>query len=216
MNSKKEYTEKHTIISFLKEIHNKKFISFPFKLIHRDKPDLLIEFQSKKIGVEITQSIPEQLARAWALLKELFPKGGTLEPEFFGWNAPNRTNDEIIKILLKSNKRLVGEGSYGKSVEAKWVNGIMGCLTAKTEKLNNVGFDKYQKNWLVIYDKQSKIFLDKEYVKAKMTSYLIEYFNSNSKVKFDNVFIYSGNFFYIIENSKSTLISIIKNNSTRI
>lgn len=192
---KTEHTESYSIVSFLKNFIDSQLFHFPIRVIHRDKPDFYIEIPNKKIGVEFTESIPQQLAYATALLEEHFPNG-QLEPEFFGWDAPERSKDEILEILAKSKERLIGEGSFGDSVEEQWLLGIYGCILNKTKKLNNSNFTKFEQNWLLIYDNQLKAFLNKDYVSNKIKSILDEYWTDSKEIKFSRIFIESGDYFF--------------------
>lgn len=206
---KTEHTERYSIISFLLKTKNEVFTDFPAKLIHYDKPDFRILTKKISIGIEVTESIPEQLARANYLLDHHFPNGGLLEPVFFGWDAPERTNDEIIEILKKSNERLIGQPSYGNSIEVKWMRGIYDCIKNKTQKLNKDDFEKYSKNWLLIYDNQTRIFLDSNYLLVEFPSVLNEYFNDTINIIFDKIIIETGNDFYFIDSESNPLIKIL-------
>jgi hypothetical protein len=196
---KSEHTERYSIVSFLKNFINEDLFNFPFTLTHRDKPDFSIESYNEKIGIEFTESVPEQLARASSLLEKHFSGYAKLEPEFFGWDAPDRTNDEILEILSKSQKQLIGQGFNGNSVEEKWIEGIVGCLINKTTKLTRPDFEKFDKNWLLIYDNQTRIFLDREYVQMKLKPILKEYWEKDKELKFDKIFFESGKYFYQLD-----------------
>lgn len=124
-----------------------------------------------------------------------------MEPDFFGWNAPKRNNSEILQILSKSQKKLIGQGYTGNQIEEEWSKGIVDCILNKTVKLNKNGFKKFDNNWLLIYDNQTKAFLDKEYVSNKINLLLSEYWKENQEIKFQKIFIESGNYFYIIQSS---------------
>lgn len=196
---KSEHTERYSIVSLLQNFINDDLFGFPLKLIHQDKPDFFIEFSNKSIGIEFTESIPEQLARARSLLEKHFEGYAKLEPEFFGWDAPERNNDKILEILTKSQERLIGKGSSGKSVEEKWIEGITGCIINKTKKLNNANFEIFDKNWLLIYDNQTRPFLDKEYISTKIKHIFVDYWKDDNELKFDKIFIESGKYFYQLE-----------------
>lgn len=206
---KTEHTEKYSIVSFLKEFQNKNILTFPFTLIHRDKPDFSIKTSVNTLGIEFTESIPEQLARAQFLLEKHFVGFAGLEPEFFGRNAPERTDSEILEILRKSQKRLVGKGYVGKSVEERWVLGIQGCITNKTMKLNNPDFDEFNYNYLLIYDNQTKPMLDKNYVSLKLFPFLKKYWDEKNKLSFDKIFIDSINSFLVIKKGITPIINIV-------
>ena len=146
------------------------------------------------------------------LLELHFPDGGLLEPQFFGWDAPDRTNDEILEILKKSNEKLFGPGFSGKSIEEEWMHGIYGCINNKTRKLNKDSFGKYSKNWLLIYDNQTRAFFDNDYLIDKFPIILNNYFDSPCRYIFDKITIESGSYFYIINSNKKPLIKIINRN----
>jgi hypothetical protein len=197
---KTEHTERYSLVSFLQNFIDDKYFNFPLKIIHRDKPDFLIESFINNTGIEFTESIPEQLARAQAILEEHFPNGH-LEPSFFKWDTPERTKSEILEILKKSQERLIGQGYTGHQIEEEWSKGIVECIINKTVKLNKNGFDTFDKNWLLIYDNQTRAFLDKEYVSNKINLLLSDYWKDNQDIKFEKIFIESGNYFYIIDSS---------------
>jgi len=209
---KTEHTEKYSLKSFFLQTKNELFNEFPLKLIHSDKPDIRVFTKSKSIGLEITESIPEQLARAIALLEENFPEGGKLEPEFFGWDAPERNNAEILEILEKSNEKLIGNGYYGNSIEEEWVQGILGCIKNKTTKLNKDGFEKLKENWLIIYDNQSRSFLNKELVSDKLTMQIDKYYQNTDVYFFTKIIVESGKYFFFIDNQSVSLIKIVAKN----
>lgn len=208
---KTEHTERYSIVNFLSQSKNDLFNDFPIKLIHSDKPDFRILSESISIGIEVTELIPEQLARAASLLEIHFSNDGELESEFFGWDAPQRTNDEILEILNKSNERLIGT-SYGKIVEERWMQGIYGCINNKIRKLNNDNFEKLTENWLLIYDNQIRVSLDKEYLINKFPLIMNNYLNNVTNYVFDRIIVESGNYFYFINFKKDTFIEVAPKN----
>ncbi len=211
---KTKHTEMYSIVILLLQFKDDIFVDFPIELVYADRPDYRISSDSKSIGIEITESIPEQLARASSLLDKYFPDGSLLEPEFFGWNAPKRTNDEIIEIIKKSNLCLIGDGFSGESIEVNWMQGIYGCIKNKTQKLNNKGFHKFDNNWLLIYDNQTKIFLDKKYILNHFPNILCNYFVEADNYLFDKIIIESGEYFYFIDSKKKPIVKIFsKDNS---
>lgn len=206
---KTTHTEKYSIVSFLKEFYDCDNFLFPFTLLHQDKPDFLITSDLNKIGIEFTESIPEQLAKAEYLREKHFEGYSVIEPEFFGWDAPDRTEAEILEILNKSQIRLIGQGFCGKSIEERWMLGIKGCISNKTVKLNKEGFNKYKYNWLLIYDNQTRAFLDKEYVTSNLNPFLTNYWGSKPHYKYDKIFIDSGSVFYVFNASENQVSKII-------
>jgi hypothetical protein len=202
---KTEHTEHYSLVSFLEAFHLENLFTFPFQVIFRDRPDVLITSSVGNIGIEITESIPEQLANAQFLLEKNFKGYAVLEPEFFGWDAPDRTDAEIMEILQASQVHLIGQGMSGNSVEERWITGIEGCITKKTAKLLKPEFDKFDINWLLIYDNQSKPMLNKKYVSDSLHPFLGSYWNGINTT-FDKIFIDSGKHFFMLSRGDAPLV----------
>lgn len=207
---RKKQIEISATVNFLNQSKDEIFTEFPAKLVHSDKPDFRIFSKNNAIGIEVTEAIPEQLARAKVLLEKHFSEDTILEPEFFEQDEPKIKNDEIIKIHKRSNKELFGPPSYGKSIEKRWLQGINNSVIKKTKKLNHVEFDKFQMNWLLIYDDQTKANLDKEYVLAKLSVDFNDYFNDKENYIYDRIIIVSGEYFYFIEPKNVYIKNITK------
>ena len=186
------HTEYFTLKYILSELKSEIFSEFPVILKHGDRPDFSIIYKNHTIGIEVTESIPEQLARASALLEGLKPECSILEPDYFGWDAPERTNNETIEIIKKSNIKLTGKGFVGKSIEINWVKGITSCINNKMRKLNKPEFDKLDQNWLLVYDNQVKIFFDYEYVGELLYKELNINYKKVTDYFFDQILIVAG------------------------
>lgn len=77
------HTELYTFRNFLYQIRQNSVMSFPIELYYQDKPDFMIESGELCIGIEITESIPEQLARAQSLLEKKYPGVGVFGTRLF-------------------------------------------------------------------------------------------------------------------------------------
>lgn len=201
----KKQIEISIIVKLLKQSEDEIFTNFPTKFIHHDKPDFRILSTNDSIGIEVTKAIPEKLERAKVLLENHFPDDAILEPEFFERDETKMVNDDIITIHKKSNTELFGPPSYGKSIEKRWIQGIINCVDVKTKKLNNNEFAKFQMNWLLIYDDQTRSGLDKKYILNKLSVNFNNYFNEKELYIFDRIIILSGKYFYIVD-SENVLI----------
>lgn len=210
---KTEHVERYSIVNFLKTFIDFENLSLPFTLIHRDRPDFLIINSKMDIGIEFTESVPEQLKRAKFLCKKQFPNG-LWEPSIFGWDAPKRNNSEILEILRQSQEKLIGQGSTGYSIEKLWVKGILGCISNKIIKLNSKGFEEYSHNWLLIYDDQQRTAMDKNYVVEKLLKDLKEFVFIGDKIKFENIFIELPNNYFVIKLVPLIGISILSKKMT--
>lgn len=197
---KKEHVEWYTLINYFRTMSLKHKIAYPFFLIHEDKPDFILSFPTSKIGIEVTESTSEQLARARFLLMKNYPTG-RLEPEFFYHNSNPKKNDEIRRILEKSNICLHGEPSYGTKIEQNWLDKTIECINIKTSKLNSSHFRKYEENWLLIYDNYINLFDDEKFVHNQLEDFYTNNYSKTNKICFDKIVIESGCKYYILQNN---------------
>lgn len=202
---KTEHTEHYSLVSFLEAFHLENLFTFPFQVIFRDRPDVLIESPQGKVGLEITESIPEQLARAQYLVEKNFEGQKKVEAQYFGCDAPERNNEEILEILRNSQVKLTKSMS-GFSIEKNWIIGIEKCITNKTAKLSMTDFDKFDTNWLLIYDNNSDPYFDNNYVLNNLSPLLDNYWNVYNPA-FDKIFIDLGEHFFIIEKGSVQLFT---------
>ncbi|NUN70429.1 MAG: hypothetical protein HUU02_12030, partial [Bacteroidetes bacterium] len=155
----KNHAEQWSICRFLATYNEADFIAFPLRVIHTDKPDYHLSMGTITVGVEITTSTPPQYAQAIAI-RNIFYPNGVIEPELFTWDAPKRTESEIIAILKRSSESLHGMGWIGNSVERQWAAGMLKSITAKLKKLNSHGYGNMARYWLIIYDNIPQAALD--------------------------------------------------------
>ncbi|MBU1613594.1 hypothetical protein KKC87_04190 [Patescibacteria group bacterium] len=171
---KAEVSEKYSIVHFLSTYMKDGDLYFPLSVVHRDKPDFLLEMNSLQIGIEHTESTSEQYKWALQLFEEYFPEG-FFEPDFFRWGSPKRTRNEILEIISKSQKYLHGDPYFGNSVEKNWVRWMFECIELKTKKLNKVDFEKFSTNYLLIYDNlpqcTNKLELSSKWLYEKLENY---------------------------------------------
>jgi hypothetical protein len=123
--------------------------TFPVSVTHRDRPDFLIQDASTKIGVEVTEAIPEQYAAYCALAEREFP-GVLRELAHFRWGSPERTVEQMRALLRQD--QLSSAGWEGDDPEREWALFIRSAVDTKLTKLARADFMKFDQNWLSIYD----------------------------------------------------------------
>lgn len=187
---KTEHSEKWAIVRFLSTYLNENQLDFPISIVHRDKPDFLMTCNVVNYGIECTEAIPKQYAWAHALLEIYFPNGN-LEPDFFKWGTPTRSREEILDILSKSQDELHGEPWFGNSVEKEWAQGMYECITHKTQKFYNDDFEKFEKNYLLIYDNIPQAANNLTKSTNYLNRLLNKYWNNNSRTIFTKILIES-------------------------
>jgi len=122
---------------------------FPVKVKHRDRPDLLIEGQGKSIGIEITEAIPEEFA-AYSAMAERQPKGAFLDLTPFRLGAPSVSTNEMREMLSKGT--MSSGGWTENDPEKEWAQQIAETVRKKQKKLMSPEFEKFDENYLSIYD----------------------------------------------------------------
>jgi hypothetical protein len=205
---KTKHTETNTICKFLSTNYKREFFQYPFEIIHRDKPDFQIKMQKTKIGIEITESIPEQYSYIFALAEKYYPKA-SIEPTMFLRNAPKRNKEELLEILRKSQYQLNGIPIAGDKIESDWAEWIHEDITTKTIKLNSNEFDKLNINFLVIYDNLPRAANNVERQNHYLRPLIKEYWDSKNYT-FDRIFILSES--VCIEVSKNCFKVDVTNN----
>ena len=146
---KTHHTEIWSITRLLATLCECQKISFPFALSHRDKPDFLVNLEHLIIGIEVTESIPQKYAEFCALAEREFPSV-PFDNGHFRWDMEVLTKNEMRAIL--TNPKNMSPPLSGDLAELEWAVFIKESVDGKLVKLANVGFDKFDQNWLTIYD----------------------------------------------------------------
>jgi hypothetical protein len=160
---------------------------YPLKIRHQDRPDFLLNSGDKKIGIEVTEAVSEELAATDAMAETMGIEH-TLFMSHFKRGTPKRTAKER-KGLLKNQPLDEGWGDSGLSKE--WVLSIIDCVKAKTANLKKLGFNLYDLNYLLIYDNLFLAFADIRELANSLSSELRSYWRC--KDRYDEIFIESGN-----------------------
>ena len=199
---KKEHVEIGSITRLLATLPNYQKVSFPFSLIHRNRPDFLINSEHSTIGIEVTESIPEKYAEFCALAEVEFPDV-VFDIGHFRWDMEYLSKSEMRDILF--TPRSNPPPWSGDSAEREWALFIKKSIDAKLVKLANEGFDKFNQNWLSIFDNLPKPKINLE----KAIRFLKELLKDCWKTtpSFDAIFIEHGSVIVkITANSSNYLI----------
>lgn len=184
-----QQVEKWSARSVLIALANTYHIKYPVNVITNDKPDLDLDFGIDKVGIEITEAVPEDYARALVLANNRYPDA-LVDRSLFRWGAPRKTNAELHEILKKSVNRLSGPGWHGDSVEREWGKGMADTIEAKLKKINKSDYRSFPRYWLAIYDNLRGPMLDLKLGVKYLRSSLHD---QNSQIrKFQYIFIEVG------------------------
>jgi hypothetical protein len=148
---KTHHTETYVVCRLLSTLAAGNQLRFPLSVSRRDppndRPDVVILGGDGRVGIEITEAIPERFAALCALAEREFP-GCWLPVEVFQWNQPLSTDE--MRDLLRCRMHLGGWVS--SAAEREWAVFMNGVIQSKSEKLTREDFEKYEQNWLSIYD----------------------------------------------------------------
>lgn len=165
-----EHCETWTICRLLATLVGNSRLVFPIQLIKRERPDFLLFTGDRCIGIEVTEAINEEYAKA-TTLPEADNDNFVIDPSLFKWDTPRRKLPELRRVV--SCTKLTGPGWDGNTVEREYADAIFDVLTVKTEKLRGEKFERFGENWLAVYcnitlpilrlDEASSLFMEKVY-----------------------------------------------------
>ncbi|EGS6498578.1 hypothetical protein I9F74_001886 [Vibrio parahaemolyticus] len=184
-----EHCETWTIHKALSTLHYHNVISFPISLEKSEKPDYWIEMSGKTYGVELTEIIHPDYARAQTL-PEAQKDNSVLDPSLFKWGQASRSTNELREIAAK--EKLTGAPWVGDSVEREFAQSIADTLVGKQKKLK-AHYKRADVDVLLIYHNQSSPSLDYaqglEFVKKKLASCWGQGFNVVMVIKNECLFV---------------------------
>lgn len=195
-----EHCERWSICRLMATISINQDFEFPIKLIKRERPDFCLHIGPKQIGIEVTEAIQPDYARA-RVLPEAGLDESILDPSLFKWGAPKKSLVELRSIA--SEKKLTGPGWEGDEIEVEWSEAIFDTIKKKSEKLISKGFERYRENWLSIYDNANSFALGIDTSISMITKELRKYWSNES---FDKIYIETGEL--ILEISKENVKKI--------
>ena len=143
-----QHREKLGMLRLMTNWANTDFLSYPMTLVHRDKPDFLLCYGNKDVGIEFTEAISEEFA-ATSAQAERDDVEALFYMDQFKRGTGKRTASERRQII---QSRPSGHGWANEQAEYEWAQSIMDAVNKKTAAFNKPGFKKCDKNWLLIDD----------------------------------------------------------------
>ena len=153
----KEHTERYAVAHLLSALVGKDRISYPLCLIQRERPDFLLTLCAEQIGIEHTEAVPQNEAHRTVLReKENGPDVYFISHHQRG--EPKKFAKELIEEI-EANQ--AGAGWAGDSVEREWADAMFHFIEQKVATLLKKGFERFEQDWLLIYDNWSLPALDR-------------------------------------------------------
>ena len=188
-----EHCETWSICRLLATLTRYDKLTFPIQLINRERPDFLLVAGGCHIGIELTDAVNQDYAKA-TTLPEANREGSIIDSDLFKRNSPTRDIQELRSIA--SEKKLTGPGWEGIDAEREYAEIIFDVINRKTKKFLKSGFEKFQKNWLAVYCDLGLPDLNVEdanqfFVEASINYWEKDGFNAVFVEKRENTILYS-------------------------
>ena len=140
---------------------------------------------SVKIGIEHTEAVPQNEAHKTVLREN---EGGS-EVYFISHHKPGETKKTAKHLKKEIEENRAGSGWAGDSVEREWSEAMFHFINTKIDTLMKEGFERFDKDWLLIYDNWSLPALDHE----NAVPFLLKLSTDNGCFeKFDHIYIITG------------------------
>lgn len=181
----KEHTERYAISFLLSTLNDCGRVNFPMSLIRRERPDFLLSVNGLKIGIEHTEAISQNEAQKDVLRDKI----ECSDVHFLSHaipGEPKRSSKTLIEEILNDE---AGEGWHGDAVEREWASAMSYSAKTKLTKVVKPGFERFQHDWLIIYDNWHLPALKLEEGVTYLSELLVE---SGAFQEFQLVFVLSG------------------------
>lgn len=178
----KEHCERWSTCRFLSTFADSALLQYPLRADPGDRPDFLLTMRTIRVGIEVTEAVSTELAKADALQEHRSYD----VVRFFERMVPgekSRSRKEIEKIAKGENR---GEGWSGDSVERDWADVMTYFSLSKAERFSRAGFRKFDMNWLLIYDNWELPALNEQKAAVLFQSQLLKLTPS---LPFDKIFV---------------------------
>ncbi|MFO1152645.1 MAG: hypothetical protein U1E42_03110 [Rhodospirillales bacterium] len=144
----KEHTERYCIAYSLSTLAYHDVLRYPISLSKRERPDLLLTLGTTCIGIEITEAVPKNDAHKTAIRNENGPHGW----HYISRYSPGEAKKTRKKLCQEIKDNEPGNGWSGDSVEREWAEAMAYFIGQKTDKLRMQYFNRFNEDWLLIYD----------------------------------------------------------------
>lgn len=160
------------------------------EIIKSESPDFVINSNNKKIGIEITRALDQNLQKVYSIRNNEV-NNISFCPTLF--EDEKMSKKKIVKLLEKSKEQLIGTPYLNDELEEKVVNDIQKAIINKNQKF--IKYKKFDQNILFIHA-ENRVSLDIDLVIQKLSSFI-----STIELLFDYIFLKLGDFiYYFIEN----------------
>jgi hypothetical protein len=161
-----------------------------FKIIKTESPDFIINSGNKRIGIEITRALDQNLQKVHSIRDEEFNKVSFC-PTLF--ENQKMSKKKIIKLLQKSKEQFVSMPYLNDELEEKVVSDIKKAIINKNQKF--IKYKKFDRNILFIHA-ENRVSLDINLVIQELSLFI-----ATIELLFNYIFLKLGDFIYYFTES---------------
>jgi hypothetical protein len=144
----KAHREQYMVARLIATLARDAELAYPLQLLHREKPDFLLEQQKKRVGIECVEAVSSEWAHINHIRETEFPDALIMLP-MLKPGATSFTREERIEIAKGGRS---GPPWVGKMAERQWAEAIVHFIEGKVKKLRAGNYVEYPQNWLLIHD----------------------------------------------------------------
>jgi hypothetical protein len=123
-------------------------ITYPLKLIHREKPDFALEMDGKTIGVECTEAVSKEWAQIDAIRERDFPESLIMLPML----KPGIKKFSLQERIAIAKGEFAGTPWVGGMAKRQWAEAQAYFIGEKTKKLRAGNYSDHAEVWLAVQD----------------------------------------------------------------
>lgn len=195
--------ERWAICRLLSTLNQEEKIEFPLEVQKRERPDFHVLSGGRTFGIEHTEAIPPDYAKAMAISGREKPDA-IIDMSLFKFDE-EKPLDEIRRIIHASE--LMGDGWAGNSAEVELSDAIKSVVLGKTKKLEEDSFIKYEKNVLLIYENMPLPHINYDILMEQIAEKFLDYWDS--PITFDSVYIESRDRIILLNQQEITSFNIV-------
>jgi hypothetical protein len=196
-----QHCEQWQIYNLLITLQSHQYLKLPFQLIKSERSDIIMVNGPHTIGIELTEIINPDYARAQTLAEAQNPDS-VLDPSKFKWGNHGRPLTNLRAEA--SQTKLTGPAWVGDSVEREFAVSVNDTVLAKHKKLMNE-FKRYNADLLLVYHNNSTPALDFEAAIIYTDKLLNTYWNNGG---FDVIIVHKYDTIIIFTKGLSTIIKV--------
>jgi hypothetical protein len=143
----KQQVERYSMVHLLGSLPASTW-TFPIVAVHGDRPDFTISEPRQTIGIEHVEAVSENQAKS-DFLRE---KGFGPDMHMLQSSIPGEPRKSTSQLLEEMNAEDQGQMWIGNASEKQWAEAMIHFISKKLEVVRRDGFQRHDKNWLLIYD----------------------------------------------------------------